>query len=243
VGNVSLRHASSDDADLCHQLYLAEAVHFERTGDIFSEHLGYPGNYINANQWLVDAAGQTVAYLFLGIPWEEMGQPEAGARFVMEYAGSRAALAGAIDLILSQPGMRKLVWPAPWQDQELIELLEGMGCRGGSVPLLDHTMRIINFPGLMSDLQPYQHRRLDALDWNDLRFEQTGPLLSASGDDRFIIARGHDRLELNGAEITVLVMGGLDEAHVAPKIASSGLENLVSALYPLPSFFPGLNYH
>lgn len=243
VENVFLRPASSDDADLCSQLYQAEAVHFERTGDIFAEHLGRQGNYIHANQWLVDAAGQTMAYLFLGIPWEDMGQPEAGARIVMEYAGSRTALAAAAALILSQPGMRILVWPAPWQDQELIELLQGMGCRGVSMPLHDHTMRIINFPGLMTDLQPYQHRRLDALDWNDLRFEQTGPLLSASGDDRYIIARGHDRLELNGAEMTGLVMGGLDEAHVAPKIASSGLKNLISALYPLASFSPGLNYH
>jgi hypothetical protein len=67
--------------------------------------------------------------------------------------------------------------------------------------------------------------------------------LSAVGDDRYIIARGKDRLEFNGAGMTGLVMGGLDDILIKQKIAVSGLADLISTLFPLPSFSPGLNYH
>jgi predicted N-acetyltransferase YhbS len=241
--HVNIRPITSADTDLCHQLYQADTVHFERTADTFYRHLGSPGSYTHANQWLVEEAGQAVAYLLLGVAWEDMGKPENRRRSIREYAGNRVALAGALPLILSHPETGELIWPVPWQDQELIDLLAEVGCQRETITLPDHTLRILNFPGLMADLQQYQQKHLAGIKQEGLRFEQTGPLLSAHGDDRFMISQGESYLALNGAHMTGMVMGGLEETAITQQIASSGLQNLISALYPLPSFFPGLDYH
>jgi hypothetical protein len=75
-----------------------------------------------------------------------------------------------------------------------------------------------------------------------LRFEQSGPLLGGTGNDHYTITRGSDRLELDGAEMTRLVMGNADP-HAEAIQAPGPLAEVISALFPLPSFMPGLNYH
>ncbi len=105
-----------------------------------------------------------------------------------------------------------------------------------------HTLRIINFPNFMKDLSPILKSRLDAKLLRGLRFEQSGPLLGGLGDDRYTIRRGSERLELDGATMTCLVMGTVDKnSYSIP--ASGALAEVISALFPLPSFLPGLNYH
>ena len=86
--------------------------------------------------------------------------------------------------------------------------------------------------------------RLDKNLLRGLRFEQSGPLLGGIGNDRYAITRGTERLELDGAQMTRLVMGSTDvEAASLPVPTSGALREAISALFPLPSFLPGLNYH
>ncbi|HSJ88862.1 MAG TPA: GNAT family N-acetyltransferase [Anaerolineales bacterium] len=236
------RRATEADALICSQLYQAEPVHFVRKKLDFVRALQNPmsNTYTHADPWMIERSSQVVAYLFLGALW---GTPlNAGIRHVGEYAGSRSALADALHLLTMSGDLHDLLWPVAWQDEELIHLLRKRGYAGQTSHLDGATHRIINFPGLMKDLRPVLQARLDAKLLRGLRFEQHGPLLGGLGDDRYAIVRGSDRLELDGAAMTHLLMGNADPQ--AESISAPGaLAEVISAIFPLPSFLPGLNYH
>lgn len=236
------RRANRADALLCSQLYQAEPVHFVRRKSDFSSALNDPmeNTYIHADQWIIERAGRAVAYLFLGINWGD--SPGSGIRHVGEYAGSRAALADALPALITTSRLQELTWPVPWQDVELIQSLQDRGFAGNMRNLDGHTLRIINFPGFMEDLRPILRARVDAKLLRGLRFEQSGPLLGGVGDDRYTMVRGSDRLELDGARMTHLVMGNAN-SQAEPIHAPGALAEVIPALFPLPSFLPGLNYH
>jgi GNAT superfamily N-acetyltransferase len=240
--DIRIRKAVPQDALLCSQIYQAEPVHFARRRSKFAAALENPmgSTYLHANPWVVEQAGQAVAYLFLGISYEE--NESSGIRHVSEYAGSRTALAEAIQLILREDGLQKVHWSVAWQDRELIQLLKDRGYEGSAVPLYGHTLRILDFPRFIKGLRPILDARLDAKLIRGLRFEQSGPLLGDQGGDRYAIVRGRERLELDGAAMTYLILGNADSQ--AETIHATGaLEEVISALFPLPSFLPGLNYH
>jgi hypothetical protein len=95
---------------------------------------------------------------------------------------------------------------------------------------------------LMSDLRPYARARLTARQRRGLRFEQEGPAPGEVAGGRYAIVRGQERLELDGATMTRLVMGAPDEMRSNVSLGSGALSEIVPALFPLPSFLPGLNY-
>ncbi len=241
--DLTIRLATSSDAAGCSRLYHTEPVHFIRPPAKFADRLTHSYGYVHSEAWIIERANQPVAYLLLGIPWEYLDQQSgAGIRHVREYAGSRTALVGALGQIMSQWKLQEIHWPVAWQDSDTITLLQENGFKGALEPLSDHTMRIINFPGLMADLKPYLQARLERSQARDLRFEQTGPLLGAYQGDRLAIVHGQERLELSGAAMTNLVMGDPDEVYAAAYAVPDKLADIVKALFPLPAFFPGLNY-
>lgn len=241
--DLTLRLATRSEAAVCSRLYHTEPVHFIRSPAKFTDRLTHSYGYVHSEAWIVERANQPAAYLLLGIPWEYLDQqPSAGVRHVREYAGSRTALIGALGQIMAQSKLQEIHWPVAWQDSDTITLLQEKGFVGTPEPLSDHTMRIINFPGLMADLKPYLRARLDGLQARDLRFEQTGPLLGANQGDRLAIVHSQERLELSGAAMTNLVMGDPDEVYAKTYNIPGNLSGVVSALFPLPTFYPGLNY-
>ena len=239
-----LRRANEADALLCSQLYQAEPVHFERQKSDFLAALHEPmiNTYIHADQWIVERAGQAVAYLFLGIPYHLMNDPSAGVRLVGEYAGSRVALADALHVVMNTGHLKEMTLPVAWQDVELIQSLQDGGQIGNMASLEGYTLRIINFPRFMEDLRPLMRARLGAKVLRGLRFEQTGPILGGIGNDRYTIVRGTDRLELDGAAMTRLIMGDANSDPNSIQMPET-ITEVISALFPLPSFLPGLNYH
>ena len=159
-----------------------------------------------------------------------------------EYAGSPLALAEALGLIFKEDNLKELYWPVAWQDLELLQAINKTGYEGTLAPLDGHTLRIINFPAFMKELRPILRARLDRKLLRGLHFEQSGPLLGGTGDDRYAIIRGREHLELDGAAMTSLAFGNADAQ--AKRVHATGtLAEVISALFPLPSFLPGLNYH
>jgi hypothetical protein len=256
LDDVSLRPATEADVSLCARIYRAEGVHFVRRVEEFTEHFCGLEEFPQAEDWIVEVAGRPAAYLFLIVPWEYRREENARVREVFEYAGSRVALVRALVEVMARLNLRELRLLVPWQDVDFLQLLRERGVTGDHIPLIGHTMRIVNFPGLMSDLQPYVRARLTGSLRRGLRFEQEGPALGEAGPelrrrvegDRYSIVRGRERLELDGAAVTRLVMG--IPAEMAPDVAvrfstadgSGALGEIIPALFPLPSFLPGLNF-
>ncbi len=253
--NLKLRLLTVADAPLCSRIYHAEPVHFVRPIRRFAESFQSQQISYQAEKWLVELDGCPAAYLILNVPWEFIRQPEAGIREVLEYAGSRVAIALALVEILETGPVKDLRFPVPWQDLDLILLLKSWERKGQSpfcapgLPLPewrslpDHTIRVIDFPGLMDDIHPLVRARLDPAMSQGLHGEQSGPLLGMEGGDHFALVRGKERLELDGAAMTRLVMGETGSAHISANKVPGALADIIAALFPLPSFFPGLDYH
>jgi hypothetical protein len=243
-GSIVLRPIIEQDAKiyaaLCSQFYSREPVHFERNVEYFLDHFHHRDPKYNQEEWIIEIDGHPKASLFLITDWQFIGQPEIGQRRIYEYAGSRAALAAALPIVVEQPGIDVLEAGIPWQDSDFIDLLSKMGYRPEWTALDGHTMRIINFPAMLQDLQNYIQSRLSPSLTSKLKFEQTGPLLGANSDDHYAIACGMDRLELDGAQMTALVMGSPTQQNYQ---FPGALGEVIPALFPLPSFLPGINYH
>jgi hypothetical protein len=102
-------------------------------------------------------------------------------------------------------------------------------------------MRILDFPGLLADLRPYLQTRLDPATLDALRIEQWGPLVNGNGADHYAISLGVERFDLDGEAMVSLVMGRPGKRILTGK--KGKLSQVISALFPLPSFLPGLDYH
>jgi len=244
---VIIRSLDTADLQTCARLYHSEPVRFVRRPEEFNGALHYNRG------WLIEQDDAPRAYLLLFTPWEYMDGPEQGVREVTEYAGSRLALVEGMRQALSgvnplQPPIHELRLSVPWQDVDFLQLLDGFSQPLGMVNLHWHTMRLVNFPGLRHDLAGYIQARLPKELRRGLRFEQSGPLqadpqLGPTSDGRMAITwegsrKGVERLELSSAEMTALVMGSC-----SPLPALRGaLGEIVPALFPLPSFLPGINY-
>jgi len=234
INGLRVRPAIEADAPLCARLYQTEPVHFVRRVEEFVIHFQRPEEFSKAEDWIAEVAGQPVAYLLTSIPWEYRREQDTDAREVVEYAGSRVALVGALAEVMARLGLRELRLRVPRQDVDLLQLLREQGITGEHVPLIGHTMHIVNFPALMSDLRPYVKARLTEGQRRGLRFEQEG--------NQYGIVRGQERVELDGAAMTRLVMGVPAEVAPAISIAPCALGEIIPALFPLPSLLPGLNY-
>jgi GNAT superfamily N-acetyltransferase len=234
TGTFVARPATQADAALCARLYHQEAVHFERRVEDFVHHFRRKEEYLRAEDWIIEADGRPLAYLLTGLPWESLYSQDHAVREVHEYAGSRLALVAGLGIIMSRLSLRELRIHVPWQDSDTIQMLRGYGAVSTPIPLAEHTMRIVNLPGLMSGLRPYLVARLTESLRRGLRFEQEGEF--------YAVMRGEERLELDGAAMTRLIMGVPRE--VAPQTGTGQgmLSEILSALFPLPSFLPGLNY-
>ncbi|MCX7683254.1 MAG: GNAT family N-acetyltransferase [Anaerolineae bacterium] len=230
----TVRPATPDDAPLCARLYHQEAVHFERPVEDFVHHFRRAEEYLRAEDWIIETNGRPQAYLFTGLPWEALFLQDHTVREVREYAGSRLALVAGLGILISRLGLRELRFLVPWQEVDLIQMLRGYGVASAAIPLLEHTMRVVNLPGLMTGLNAYIAARLTEKLRRGLRFEQNG--------ERYVLVRGRERLALDGKAMTRLIMGVPPEMATGVDTGQGTLAEIVAALFPLPSFLPGLNY-
>jgi len=224
-------------------------VHYLRQAETYRNELTSGGS------WMVELDGRPAGYLLLRIPWEFEGDAQCSVREINDYAGNREMLAEGIRHMLAGGceafnalGVRELRLFVAWQDARFAKRLAEMGAPSEPMPLPGHTMRLINFPALHGDLEAYIASRLPETLRPDLRFEQSGPLLEEPGQaeaGRCVIAWRQQRLELTTAQMTRLVMGSPEQAPGTgnPGMALAGaLGEIVPALFPLPSFLPGLDY-
>jgi hypothetical protein len=215
-------------------MYEAEPVHLERRLEVFQAHLRSEGGSDGDENWIVEFEGEPVAYAFLRVPWGRKRGSNVREILVQgESAGSRIALAGALPELMERLGLDELWMAAAWQDADLRQILRMAGICEDLTTMIGHTMRIVDLPGLMDDLSGYVRARLSSGQTRGLCFEQDG--------DRYLIVRGADHLALDGAGATRLVLGRPPSGKDGLPSVPSSLQWALSALFPLPSFLPGLD--
>lgn len=249
AGGARVRRAQPADAPFAARLYQNETAHFTRQLDAFTRRFEPHKNGFRAEEYVVELDGAPAAYLLLSIPYDYLDQPEPKIRRVVEYAGSRLALAAAGRLLLAELGLEALLFPVPWQDTDLIRLLLPAQPGAGYAHQAEHTLRILNFPALMLALRPYLQAVLSPAQRRGLTASQAGPLLAIDengaavaegGGGTCILARGADRLELDTGGMSSLVFGDPTAAQPA---APGALDAIVKAAFPLPAFNMGIDYH
>jgi predicted N-acetyltransferase YhbS len=222
--SVSVRRAEHCDWPAIASLHHAEPVRFLRTGEFFSRLLP-PDSHRDI--WLAEMDGKPLAYLCLSHMW---GIPDRDrVRALGEYAGARAAVLAALPLLLRAAELGGIRLSVPQFDQELTYLLRAQGhqLRAGTMP--DHTIRLVNLPGLMKALRPYLRAHLSASELRRLECEQA--------DDTFRFALSDHRAEMGVSEAGRLLFDGKR----IPRI-SGDLHRALSLLTPIPIPLPGLNY-
>lgn len=244
-----LRLAQGRDAETCSQIYHGRQAHFVRSESVFHKAFAESRITHQGEKWVVERDGAPVAYLILEVPWEHTDHPDNGERGVFEWAGDGAALARAAVDLTANHGLSQLEIHVPWQDKVVAEMLHYTcpGAETSDVPLPDHTLRILHFPGLMETLRPRFAELVGPKITHMLSFEQSGPPLAGLGDDRCLIKLGDEQLELDGAAMSRLVFGDAasftTRIDPAASLAPSVLQEVLQVVFPLPSFFVGLSFH
>jgi hypothetical protein len=205
-----------------------------RPDEVYRRAIAPDKSGLGGGNWIIEAEGAAVGYIFLRTPWGHA--PQDRVREVViggEWAGSRGALVEALPLLVERLDLAELWLAVAWQDAVLARLLHERGVRGEVSSMPWHTMRILDFPGLMADMQDYVAGRLGEAHLRRLVFCQDG--------DHYAIACGSERLELDGAGMTRLVFGAPETPEVCPVDRDCDLGRIVDTLFPLPSRLPGLN--
>jgi predicted N-acetyltransferase YhbS len=225
VAGLSVRPVTLDDWPALAPLYQAEPAHFVRPADLESN-LCFWWNCNRPDIYLIESDGRPVAYIALSLHrWRD----ERG-RWVAEYAGSRAALLDALPLLFEATGSPLIVFDVLAQDADLRYRLARLGVET-AWRTVSGTIRLIDLPGLMSDLRDYVTARVPAADLARLSFTQEGELCT--------FALGEERAQLDLSAAARLVCGDLGPE--APKVEGD-LGRVLSAVFPLPTIQPGFNY-
>ncbi|NOU97290.1 GNAT family N-acetyltransferase [Paenibacillus sp. LMG 31456] len=138
---------------------------------------------------------------------------------ILEYAGNDEAVIGLLHEIIDRLSPQQLHIPVMGDRAALSEKLASTGC-AFSESMIPGTIRMINFPGLWSSLQPYMMRQLGADRLSELSLVETsnGYKISYKDESLTIGHRGATALLFNGSSLT----------------EQSELKAVLAQLFPLP---------
>jgi len=151
--------------------------------------------------------------------------------FVMEYAGDRGHLVGALPAIAESIGSEPLDLAVPDYDQALRRAAAATGIEPRADYLLHHTAKVSSLPSFIRSMKPLIEQRLGRTGAGGLAFQP-----SAGGYDIIV---GEEHTTFSVPAFTVLVFGSPERDAVGD--AQLG-EGLLGRLFPIPLPLPGLNY-
>lgn len=192
-----------------------------------------------ADFWGMILADRLVAYAIVQPPRNGRQAMDGAAVWVVEYAGDRGAVAGALAPLVAHYQAQRVQIHVPGWDVALQARLASVHCPATPSPAWG-TLRVLNFPQLMERCRPLLAERLGPAVATALRFAADEPPGSASGG--FTIRYGAQQLRLPdlGALATYL----FSEPQVAPAETpeSAALGRLLAPAFPLPALWYGLSY-
>jgi hypothetical protein len=173
---------------------------------------------------------------FLG--YVVLRKQEAGkASSLIEYGGDRHAVLAALPDCIRTYGLSELSFQVMGSDTVMQALCERVGFE--LMPTsASGTIKLINFPQLMTRMSPRFEEILGAETANRLRFEQDG--------DQYIFACGEEHLTLDRDTTTRAVFGDLDglpqEIERTGPLTEHEVRKNLRRILPLPTLWYGINY-
>ena len=237
---LDVRAIGDEHLDAVAALYQAEPVRFLRPREdwqrSFACQIVMAGH---AEFWGLFLQDQLVAYIIVQPPRAGRQATDVPSVRVVEYAGDRAAVAGALpDLARHYQALQVNLHVQGW-DRAMRAHLLNAGSQATPSPTWG-TLRVLNFPQFMERCRPLLAERLGTAVAAELQFaadEQPG---SVAGG--FTIRLGSEQLRLPdlGALATFLFA---DPQGVAPESPESAeLRALLQPALPLPTLWYGISY-
>lgn len=189
-----LRAIAEDDVPKLASLYATEAVRFLRPLEDWSR--AWASRIVMASRadfWGIFLPDRLIAYILVHPPRPQRQPADIPSVRVVEYAGDRAAIAGALPLLAHRYQAQRVDVHVQGWDVAMHARLTGAGCPATPSPARG-TLRVLNFPQFMERCRPLLAERLGAAPATALQFSADEP--PGSADGRFTIRHGAQRLPI-----------------------------------------------
>jgi hypothetical protein len=160
-------------------------------------------------------------------------QEPGKASSLIEYGGDRHAVLAALPVIIKQFGMSGLSFQVMGSDTVMHALCERAGFELTPTPA-SGTIKLINFPQLMTRMRPRFTEILGSAKADPLQFEQDG--------DQYIFALGDEQVTLDRDTATRAVFGDLEGLPQEVVSIHGALGQALRTILPLPTLWYGINY-
>lgn len=224
---VDIRPFEEKDIASMYQIYRMEEMAFERSFEEFKLLLKgqtYPDTFADYPIYIISENKKITAYIIFN---RQFGKRKL---IVKEFAGNRKNIVSSLVPLLIQLKKTSVTLLADPIDPIAAYLLPVKKQKTS----LHASLKIVNFEGLMDDLQPYFAQWISEEELHSLKFIQK--------DDAFTIAYGEkETLELSQRDLNLLVFGS--ENDIITPIQYPNIKRLLEIVFPIPFVWVNnLNY-
>ena len=235
IGNVDVISMLDGNPELVKECYRREPVRFVRPPADYDYFL-QSGWAMNSPAEILMIHEQTGAGqkrgAFLGYIVLRKQEPGKSTTLI-EYGGDRHAVLAALPQVLSKYGLTGVSFQVMGSDKVMQSLCEREAFEMTPTSA-SGTIKLINFPQLMTRMRPRFDEIVGPATANRLRFEQDG--------DHYIFALSDETLTLDRNTATRAVFGDLDGLPQELNIGLHELGSQLRAILPLPTLWYGINY-
>ncbi|MGE5551364.1 MAG: GNAT family N-acetyltransferase [Bacteroidota bacterium] len=176
---------------------------------------------LETRAWLAQREGKPNAYAVVGVPLD--GPPHG---CLVEYAGDRRALAGALRTILARTGLKSIEVSIPHGDHLFLDRLRVAG-GAWQARAMPGAIGILDPAGFWRDLQPSLVHSIGEASARRIS-------VTASGDGAVCLRVGQEAMVLQDQERLVGLFFGAGERPWPDRVMPGNLQRTLSACLPLP---------
>ncbi|MCZ6633186.1 MAG: GNAT family N-acetyltransferase [bacterium] len=220
--------SEADIADLM-RVYRFEPVRWVRPPADYAQMIDGWAMNRPARTFLVKDGGHLRSFVVLQVP----GEGDDGRVRVLDFAGDRVCLAGALGRLVKDQGLQGMDLHVMGHDRLFGDVLRERGLEGKPVST-SGTMLVIHFAQLMERMRPYFEEVLGEAA-KGLVFEEQG--------DQMIFGYGGDRVVAeNRGTAAQIIFGTLDDAEARLLDAGGQAGEVLRKVFPIPGLWCGVNY-
>jgi len=234
AGGATIEPIGRERIDEVIEIQRLEPVRFVRTRELWLQAVDWLADSWRAGEVLgisTSGGGALAAYVIVVSPNDK------GWLRVMEYGGSRAAIAAALGAIIERTGAKTIGLHVPGWDAQMLALLRSAG-QELSPASSSGTQRIVNFRELMERLRPVLAERAGAKTAAALEFGESG----GPDDGEFTVRLGDSELVIPDRDVLVKLLFGTQDDEERGVLSGSPAAEALGRCLPVPALNYGISY-